>query len=115
MAPRRPVDGVEPAAALTQVPVRRSRLPAPLRILILAVLNLGINTALWSFVSNFLSPELGAVSKVPHETDNWSVYSPGARVLMRVVTLWMQWYFNYDCKTRVRMPSGRRMANLGSL
>lgn len=99
MASPKLTDRAEPAVVThTRAPVRRSRLPTVLRIPILVVLNMGINTALWSFVSNFLSPELGAVSKIPHETDNWSVYSPGARVVMRILTLWMQWYFNYDCK-----------------
>lgn len=98
MAPTKLTDRAEPAVVShTHTPVR-SRLPSLLRVPILVVLNLGINTALWSFVSNFLTPELGAVSKVPNEADLFSLYSPGARLGMRIFTIWMTWYFNYDCK-----------------
>ncbi|KAF1843191.1 uncharacterized protein K460DRAFT_140751 [Cucurbitaria berberidis CBS 394.84] len=96
MAQTKLIDRSEPAVfSRTHTPVR-SRLPATLRVPILVALNLGINTALWSFVSNFLSPELGAVSKVPNEADLWSLYSPGARLGMRVFTIWLTWYLNYD-------------------
>lgn len=98
MAPTKLTDRAEPAVVThTHTPVR-SRLPPILRVPILVVLNLCINTALWSFVSNFLAPELGAVSKVPHEDDLLSFYSPVARLGMRIFTIWMTWYFNYDCK-----------------
>ncbi|CAO2653272.1 Nn.00g026830.m01.CDS01 [Neocucurbitaria sp. VM-36] len=96
MAPTKLIDRAEPAVVThTHTPVR-SRLPAILRVPILVVLNLGINTALWSFVSNFLSPELGAISKVPNEGDLLSLYSPGARLGMRIFTIWLTWYFSYD-------------------
>jgi len=78
----------------------RSRLPTALRVPILISLNMGINMLLWEFTANFLRPELGPVSKVPQEDDVTSFYSPAARVAMRWVTVWMTWYFNYDCKTR---------------
>ena len=78
--------------------VRRSRLPTALRVPILIVLNLGLKTALWSFVSNFLNPELGTISKIPSDNEFWSLYSPGARLLMNMATNWMNWYFQYDCK-----------------
>jgi hypothetical protein len=78
----------------------RSRLPPALRVPILISLNMGINALLWEFTSNFLRPELGAVSKVPNEDDMTSFYSPFARVGMRWLTVWMTWYFNYDCKSR---------------
>jgi hypothetical protein len=77
----------------------RSRLPRGVRLLLLVVLNLCINGALWEFVSNFLTPELGAVSKIPNENDMLSLYSPMARLGMRILTIWMTWYFNYDCKS----------------
>jgi hypothetical protein len=83
----------------THAPMR-SRLPSALRVPILISLNMGINALLWEFTSQFLSPELGAVSKVPNERDNTSFYSPTARIAMRWLTVWMTWYFNYDCKTR---------------
>jgi hypothetical protein len=83
----------------THAPMR-SRLPSALRVPILITLNMGINALLWEFTSQFLSPELGAVSKVPNEGDNTSFYSPTARIAMRWLTVWMAWYSNYDCKTR---------------
>ena len=84
--------------ATTRAPVR-SRLPTALRVPILISLNMGINMLLWEFTANFLKPELGAVSKVPNEDDVTSFYSPVARIAMRFLTVWMTWYFNYDCKS----------------
>ncbi|RYF40456.1 MAG: hypothetical protein EOO38_21895 [Cytophagaceae bacterium] len=94
-------DRTEPTVIPRAHASTRSRLPPILRIPILVVLNLGLKSALWSFVSNFLNPELGAISKVPSEADFWSLYSPGARLLMNGATIWMNWYFNYDCKAHV--------------
>ncbi|EMD60623.1 hypothetical protein COCSADRAFT_163932 [Bipolaris sorokiniana ND90Pr] len=74
----------------------RSRLPTALRVPILICLNAGINALLWEFVSNFLSPELGAISKVPQENDVTSFYSPHARLAMRWLTVCMTWYLSYD-------------------
>ena len=90
----------------------RSRLPTALRVPILISLNMGINALLWEFTSNFLSPELGAVSKVPNEDDVTSLYSPAARIAMRWLTVCMTWYFNYDCESRAPEElSTRIMAN----
>ncbi|KAF1832877.1 hypothetical protein BDW02DRAFT_590082 [Decorospora gaudefroyi] len=74
----------------------RSRLPPVLRVPILISLNMGINALLWEFTSNFLTPELGAISKVPNEGDVTSFYSPVARIAMRWLTVCMTWYLNYD-------------------
>ncbi|KAH7070654.1 hypothetical protein BKA63DRAFT_82412 [Paraphoma chrysanthemicola] len=90
------IDRTEPTVIPRAHATTRSRLPPILRIPILLVLNLGLKSALWSFASNFLNPELGAISKVPSEADFWSLYSPGARLLMNGATIWMNWYFNYD-------------------
>jgi len=91
------VDRKEPSVVRAHAPAVRSRLPSVLRIPILVVLNLGINAALWSFASNFLLPELGRVSKVPpREEDIFSLYSPIARIAMRVLTTWTTWYLSYD-------------------
>lgn len=100
MAPQTVIEREAPAIVSRAHTPTRSRLPSALRVPILVVLNLGINMALWEFASNFLTPELGAVSKVPNEHDDFSLYSPGARIAMRIVTVWMTWYFSYDCKTR---------------
>jgi hypothetical protein len=78
----------------------RSRLPWFLRVPILVVLNLGIKSMLWTAAQNFLTPELGAISKIPSEEDVWSLYSPAARLAMNVATITMNWYFDYDCKYR---------------
>jgi hypothetical protein len=77
----------------------RSRLPWFLRVPILVVLNLGIKSMLWSAALNFLVPELGAISKIPSDTDVWSLYSPAARLAMNAATIGMNWYFDYDCKS----------------
>ncbi|USP78657.1 uncharacterized protein yc1106_05931 [Curvularia clavata] len=74
----------------------RSRLPPALRVPILISLNMGINALLWEFASNFLSPELGAISKVPTEDDITSLYSPIARIAIRWLTVFMTWYLRYD-------------------
>ncbi|KAJ8109353.1 hypothetical protein OPT61_g7522 [Boeremia exigua] len=75
---------------------RRSRLPAPLRVPILVVLNLGINAVLWQTVANFLPSELGYVSKAPTEDDVYSLYSPVARLFAKVVTIYATWAVGYD-------------------
>lgn len=77
---------------------RRSRLPAPLRVPILVVLNLGINALLWQTVANFLPPELGFVSKAPTDDDVYSLYSPVARLITKVLTIYATWAVGYDCK-----------------
>lgn len=76
----------------------RSRLPPVLRVPILITLNMSINALLWEFAANFLTPELGAVSKVPDENDFTSLYSPAMRIAMRCLTVCMTWYLRYDCK-----------------
>jgi hypothetical protein len=86
---------VVPRAHTTAV---RSRLPWYLRVPILVVLNSGIKTLLWSFALNFLAPELGIISRIPQETDLWSVYSPAARLGMHAAIIGMNWYFQYDCE-----------------
>jgi hypothetical protein len=107
-------DRTEPTVIPRAHASTRSRLPSILRIPILLVLNLGLKSALWSFVSNFLNPELGAISKVPSEADFWSLYSPGARLIMNGATFWMNWYLNYDCKRRSKLK-GLDFANAHSL
>lgn len=100
MAPTEVIEREAPnVVPQSHAPVR-SRLPPALRVPILISLNMGINALLWEFASNFLSPELGAISKVPTEDDITSLYSPAARVGMRWLTVCMAWYFNYDCKAR---------------
>ncbi|KAJ4348967.1 hypothetical protein N0V95_005015 [Ascochyta clinopodiicola] len=75
---------------------RRSRLPGILRVPILVVLNLGINTLLWQTAANFLPPELGYVSKVPSDDDVYSLYSPVARLITKVLTIYATWAVGYD-------------------
>jgi hypothetical protein len=80
----------------------RSRLPSILRVPVLICLNMGIRSLLWEFTSNFLAPELGSVSRRPVEDDVMSFYAPATRIGMHLVTVWMTWYFNYDCKENAR-------------
>ncbi|KAH6633742.1 hypothetical protein C7974DRAFT_177560 [Boeremia exigua] len=75
---------------------RRSRLPAPLRVPILVVLNLGINALLWQTVANFVPPELGFVSKAPTDDDVYSLFSPVARLITKVLTIYATWAVGYD-------------------
>ncbi|KAH8708572.1 hypothetical protein GQ44DRAFT_715228 [Phaeosphaeriaceae sp. PMI808] len=96
MASGKLIDRTAPVVIPRAHATARSRLPSLLRVPILMVLNLGLKTALWSFASNFLTPELGAISKVPDENDLWSLYSPGARLSMNTGTILMNWYFEYD-------------------
>ncbi|KAH9873211.1 hypothetical protein J1614_005609 [Plenodomus biglobosus] len=101
MAPPTVIEREAPAVVThthAHTPTRRSRLPSAIRFPMLVVLNMGINALLREYTQNFLAPELGAVSKVPtvHDDDVFSLYSPAARALMRVVTIWMTWYLNYD-------------------
>lgn len=79
---------------------RRSRLPAPLRVPILIVLNLGIKVLLWQTVANFLPPELGFVSKAPTDLNTYSLYSPLARLVTRILTVYATWALGYDCNTQ---------------
>jgi hypothetical protein len=98
--PRAMADIIERDEA-TVVPARgprRSRLPGPLKVTILLVLNLGINSLLWQAASNFLPPELGYVSKVPSEDDKFALTGPLARLAMKVATLYATWAAGYDCE-----------------
>ena len=86
------------------VPARRTqrtRLPAPLRVPILIVLNLGIKALLWQAAANLLSPELGYVSKAPTDNDLYSLYSPLARVITRIATVYITWARGYDCNYKL--------------
>lgn len=99
MAPTKAIERSEPTVIPRAHAPVRSRLPVFLRVPILVVLSLGIKSMLWSAALNFLAPELGAISKVPSETDMWSLYSPPARLAMNIATMTMNWYLNYDCKS----------------
>ncbi|KAJ5023924.1 hypothetical protein J3E72DRAFT_336583 [Bipolaris maydis] len=96
MAPTKVIEREAPEVVTKSHAPVRSRLPTALRVPILISLNMGINALLWEFASNFLSPELGAISKVPQEDDVTSFYSPHARVAMRWLTVCMTWYLSYE-------------------
>ncbi|KAG9203185.1 hypothetical protein G6514_003103 [Epicoccum nigrum] len=76
--------------------LQRTRLPAPLRVPILIVLNLGIKAMLWQAASSFLLPELGYVSKAPTDDDLYSLYSPLARLITKIATVYITWARGYD-------------------
>lgn len=85
----------DPPAVVTNtatIPQRASRLPRKLRFPILLFLNFCINSSLWSIAENFLSPELGAVSKVEDRD-----YLVLAHLVYRVAFLYFTWRANYDC------------------
>jgi len=84
----------------------KSRLPWFLRVPILVVLNSGIRSMLWTAAMNYLTPELGVVSKEPSDEDFWSLYSPAARLAMNTATIAMNWFFDYDCKSCDELSDG---------
>jgi hypothetical protein len=88
------IDRTEPTVVPAPAPRRSSRVPRVLRVPMIVVLNLGINALLWEGASMFLTPELGAVSKVPTEGDLWT--GPVARLAMKIVTIWSTWAVGYD-------------------
>jgi hypothetical protein len=92
------IDRTEPVVVrrAPRTATMQSRLPAPLRIFILLVLNLCLKASLWSLASKFTPPELGAISKMPTEGSSW--YSAEARVLISGGTILLSWYFGYDGK-----------------
>lgn len=90
----------EPVVVPTRRP-QRTRLPAPLRVPILIVLNVGIKALLWQAASNFLSPELGYVSKAPTDNDLYTLYSPLARLITKIVSVYITWTRGYDCNYKV--------------
>jgi hypothetical protein len=99
MAPTKLIERTEPVVAPRAHTANvRSRLPPFLPLPMLVFLNLSIRTMLWSVAENFLVPELGAISKVPTVDEVWSFYSPPARMAMNILTIAMNWYFDYDGK-----------------
>lgn len=96
MAPPNTTDRSPPIVITTGAPpLRPSRLPPHLRLPILLVLNLGLQSALWTFASNFLQNELGEISRKPDEND---LVTPAARLVYKMVVIWLGWVLNYDCK-----------------
>jgi hypothetical protein len=77
-----------------------SRLPTPLRILILVVVNFALRSVLWTFAETLLNSELGAISRIPDDRSFFapSFYSPAARLAMAAATNGLNWWLNYDCK-----------------
>ena len=97
MAPSKLADRAPPTVVPNGAPpLRASRLPAHLRLPILLVLNLGLQSVLWTFTNNLLGNELGAVSKKPGEND---LVTPAARLGYKMLVIWLGWRLKYDCTT----------------
>ncbi|KAF1972017.1 hypothetical protein BU23DRAFT_469597 [Bimuria novae-zelandiae CBS 107.79] len=79
---------------------RRARLPAFVRLPMLIILNIGLQSALWTGALNFLDPELGAVSKVPlpagAEEGFEQLSEPIARLATKVALISVAWQLRYD-------------------
>lgn len=83
-------------------PLRPSKLPSHVRLLILLVLNLGLQAGFWTAASDYLgNNELGAVSKQT-TPDDW--VTPVARLTYKVVVVCLGWKLNYDCEQTL-MPT----------
>jgi len=88
-----------PSPTVVPSPALRARLPAFVRLPMLIILNIGLQTALWSTFVNYFGPELGAVSKRPDESD-W--IAPLLRLASKTAMVSIAWWLRYDCKTRPR-------------
>lgn len=87
---------------------RRARLPSFVRLPMLIILNICLQTALWAGAENVLSSELGAVSKVPQPNRDQDGFGELAEPLVRLVSkialVAVAWELRYDCKTRRAAP-----------
>ncbi|KAF1958501.1 hypothetical protein CC80DRAFT_491052 [Byssothecium circinans] len=81
-------------------PLRASRLPSRVRLLILCLLNLGLHSALLTFTNNFLGNEMGAISRQPdasREEDLPAVLIKLAPSIgYKLAIVWLGWKLNYD-------------------
>jgi hypothetical protein len=87
---------------------RRARLPSFVRLPLLIILNICLQSALWTGAENVLSHELGAVSKVPRpaqEQDGFGeLTEPVVRLVSKIALVAVAWELRYDCKTRAQAP-----------
>ncbi|CAI6333807.1 unnamed protein product [Periconia digitata] len=95
MAPPALVDRGSPKVIPNSTrPLKPSRLPSRLRLVILLVLNLGLQAGLLSASYEYLGiNELGSISK---QTDPSDLITPLARLAYKVVVVWLGWKLNYD-------------------
>lgn len=79
---------------------RRARLPAFVRLPMLIVLNVFLQSALWTGAENFLESELGAVSRVPRPTRTEDAFGeltePIVRLSTKVALISVAWELRYD-------------------
>lgn len=90
MAPSSFTDRAPPKVVPDSAPLR-SKLPQPLRVVILLVLTLGIQSALWSSIAPVLGNELGAISK-RHD----DLLHPFAHLAYKVAVIGLGWRLDYD-------------------
>lgn len=82
---------------------RRARLPAFVRLPMLIILNICLQSALWTGAENVLDHELGAVSRIPQpgqEQDGFGeLTEPVVRLATKIALISVAWELRYDCKT----------------
>jgi hypothetical protein len=104
---------VVPASALVpnSAPLRASRLSPLVRLAILFILNLSLQSALLTVTNNFLGNELGAISRMPdvrnenRVVDNL-IAAPQARLGYKLIVVWLGWWLNYDCENHSKYVAG---------
>lgn len=86
---------------------RRARLPSFVRLPMLIILNICLQSALWTGAENVLSPELGAVSKVPRPGQDQEGFGeltePVVRLVSKIALVSVAWALRYDCKMRAEI------------
>lgn len=92
MSPPNITDRAPPTVVTNGAPLR-SRLPRRLRVVILFVLSLGIQSGLWSGIAPILGNELGAISKTHDD-----LLRPFAHLAYKVAIIGLGWSLDYDCR-----------------
>ncbi|KAK7183225.1 uncharacterized protein CC84DRAFT_1092114 [Paraphaeosphaeria sporulosa] len=79
---------------------RRARLPSFVRLPMLIILNICLQSALWTGAENVLSHELGAVSKVPRPGQEQEGFGeltePIVRLVSKIALVSVAWKLRYD-------------------
>ncbi|KAK3638279.1 hypothetical protein LTR22_017921 [Elasticomyces elasticus] len=93
--------------ARTDAPAAATSLPAPIRFILVCLLNFALSTVLYSLTSGIVGYELGAVARVPDETHIAALFT------WMFVELGGAWYAHYDCTLTERYTC--TMASLTTL
>lgn len=73
-------------------PAAASKLPAPLRFPLLAIISLSVHTFLYTFVAPLSDYELSNVSRTLNEA-----WQPAAFLGFKFLELAVGWYMRFDC------------------